>query len=168
MCRHALYQDHARHVDRKLFENTSRFAGNLLTDLSRSTVVVFLLTLFAVLLWRETINHRKHNQSFRLLNMFDHKVRLLSSAILLSSWLSPQVRAAAAPAQHAAGLQFTPVEDQMDHLAHFTQADSVEDAKSVMQDLHTSYAAAINDHLGDGCTEENMIVRKEWWVMNAI
>ena len=116
---------------------------------------------------KQLTNVNNDRLCFRFLNMYNHNIRFCIPVILCSSWLlATSAKAAPAPAQHAAGMIHTPLETDEDAIAHFMQADPVEDAKAMVQDLHTSYSTEVNNHLGDGCTQDNMIVRKEWWGMS--
>lgn len=66
--------------------------------------------------------------------------------------------------EHHAGISFTPQDDAWDDLANHPDAEEVEDAHGVLQDLHDSYVARVMDRVRSGgdCTEDRIIVRKEW------
>ncbi|CAK1364055.1 unnamed protein product [Cercospora beticola] len=78
------------------------------------------------------------------------------------SWFAIRGGAAPNPAHNAAGLSFTPANDQEDKLDHEILAGPVDNAQALLQDLHGRYLSTLSDVLGEGCTEENIIVRKEW------
>lgn len=80
------------------------------------------------------------------------------------SWFAVRGGAAPNPAHNAAGLSFTPANDQEDKLDHEILAGPVDNAQALLQDLHGRYLSTVSDVLGEGCTEENIIVRKEWCV----
>lgn len=141
----------------------SRFAGINLQDLAMSVPSsCSLLILPPFVLLRR---HRNRDHPFVSSTMFEnhrHNVRLYF-VISLSICLRIGAVAAPAPARNEAGISFTPFEDAADDLIHSSTADPSTDAQSVMQDLHASYVAITSTSLNDGCTEDNMIVRKEWY-----
>lgn len=88
----------------------------------------------------------------------------LVTVILSTLWLASLVLAFAEPIEHQAGISFTPQEDLWDDLANHPDAEEFEDAEGVLHDLQESYMARLMDrvHAGGDCTEDRIIVRKEW------
>lgn len=93
-----------------------------------------------------------------------HRCSSLVTVILSTLWLASLVLAFPEPVEHQAGISFTPQEDLWDDLANHPDAEEFEDAEGVLHDLQESYMARLMDrvHAGGDCTEDRIIVRKEW------